>query len=128
MLLIYLPKSSTGPPNGLVNIPSHGSCGYIYLSYHPPLWILPGVFWRLVTDSVKDGQLLEMIVQRFLVISSYLENKLLFNLFISINFTPKNSHSCLKKIVLSYVFQVSEIPNYTLGCPPAQDSRKIPPG
>ena len=27
-------------------------------------------------------------------------------LLISINFTPKNSHSCLNKLVLSYVFQV----------------------
>ena len=35
--------------------------------------------------------------------SKYLEDKLLL---ISINFILKTSHSCLQKMVLSYVFQV----------------------
>ena len=44
-------------------------------------------------------------------------------LFISINFTPKTSHSCLKEMVLSYVFQASNLTSNfsTLPCPSPND-------
>ncbi len=42
-------------------------------------------------------------LRRIILVGKYLENKFLL---IWINFNPKTSHSCLKKNVLSYVFQV----------------------